>query len=132
MLFYVNTPSFLLFFPFTVFCLGLGWFIQLFHFHMHPFSHPFYFFSFLIPYIYIDSSNYLIFCFSLCLSLLVSSVPVEHGHKSGRLLLVSTNVDKSSQRLNSYRLLLQSKQNTFQSLLQFCKRCVHFLFLCTT
>lgn len=60
-------------------------------------------------------------------SVSLSSVPAECEH-IWETLLAFTNVDKFSKRLNSCTMLLQSKQNTFQSLLQFCKKCVHFCF----
>ncbi len=128
--FYVSTPW--SYFSISIFFMCQG---------VHPtFPHASHISPLFLPYICIDSNlsifitNLFSVSYSVCPSQSVSvrSVPVKHGHKSGRLLLISTKVDESSQRLNSHRLLLQSKRNTFQSLLQFCKKCVHFLFLYIT
>lgn len=65
-----------------------------------------------------------LFCHIVSSSLSVTSVLPKHGHKCRRLLWW-----RSPQRLNIYTTLLQSKQNSFQSLLQFCKKCVNFFSL---
>lgn len=80
-------------------------------FHMHPFYHLTLYFSFLpsfLPSTLIPTSVFApptrflshTLPLSVCPSLSVTSVPVEHGHKSGRRLFVSTNVDESSKKLN--------------------------------
>lgn len=62
---------------------------------------------------------------------LLTSVPAECEHECERLP-VFTNAGKLSKRLNSCTTLLpEQHRNTFQFLLQFCKKCVH-LFLCIT
>lgn len=62
---------------------------------------------------------------------LLTSVPAECEHECERLP-VFTNAGKLSKRLNSCTTLLpEQHKNTFQFLLQFCKKCVH-LFLCIT
>lgn len=98
--------------------------------HMHPFFFWPYSFFILPPCALISicictTSLFLSCTYSSSVSL--SSVPAECEH-IWETLLAFTNVDKFSTRLNSCTMLLQSKQNTFQSLLQFCKKCVHFCF----
>lgn len=117
------SPSFLLLFAFLL--LLMSWVRELMQF-----SHIYTFHLFSLPPFNLHSSFHPVFaspnlfCHIQFLRLSVTSVLPKHGHKCRRLLWW-----RSPQRLNIYTTLLQSKQNSFQSLLQFCKKCVHFFSL---